>query len=235
MVNVLRVESVNPTGKAFKAGIQKDDLLVSYNGSPLEATEALISLASASNENENRLELIRGQAHKVVVVSGGALGISVVPKEIHGDVLSAALFSSGDAIRKLELSDETPEERLSRAREMILTTAPTIEGYRVVETLEIVSAECAYGMNFFKDFFASVRDVVGGRSKAIQGVLKDARRECLTELKREALDVGANAVIAVKLDYSEFSGKENGMLFLVASGTAVKVEKINEFASPDGT
>ncbi len=93
------------------------------------------------------------------------------------------------------------------------------------ETLEIITAETVYGMNLFRDFFAGLSDKFGGRSKAAQKVLADARRTCLTELKQEAAGLGANAVIAVKLDYSEISGSGKSMLFLVASGTAVKVEK----------
>ncbi|NIN00865.1 MAG: heavy metal-binding domain-containing protein [candidate division Zixibacteria bacterium] len=111
---------------------------------------------------------------------------------------------------------------------LILTTAPSIEGYKVAETLEIVTAECVFGVNVFRDFFGGISDFFGGRSAATQKVLRKARRVCLNELNKEAALVGADAVIAVKLDYSEFSGKGKSMLFLVASGTAVKIEKITE-------
>jgi uncharacterized protein YbjQ (UPF0145 family) len=80
--------------------------------------------------------------------------------------------------------------------------------------------------NLFSDFFAGMTDFFGGRSDSTQKVLRDARRTCLYELKKEAYEGGANAVIAVKLDYSEFTGKGKSMLFLVASGTAVQVEKV---------
>lgn len=226
MLKVLMVESVNPMGQAFRAGIHKDDILVSYNGTALETTDALISIASQSGGDANRIELIRGSRHRVVVVAGGALGLAVVPKELSEDTYANALIVSGDANKKIQREDENPADKLLRARDMIITTAHSIEGYRVVETIEIVTAECAYGMNIFKDIFAVVRDLVGGRSKAIQNTLRDARRECLTALKFEALDAGANAVIAVDLDYSEFSATGNSMLFLVASGTAVKIEKV---------
>jgi uncharacterized protein YbjQ (UPF0145 family) len=109
-----------------------------------------------------------------------------------------------------------------------LTTAPSLEGYKVTSTIEIVTAECAFGMNLFSDFFAGLSDFFGGRNESTQSVLRDARTTCLNELRKEAERVGANAVIAVDLDYSEFSGKGKSMLFLVASGTAVKVEKIGE-------
>jgi uncharacterized protein YbjQ (UPF0145 family) len=118
-----------------------------------------------------------------------------------------------------------PEEESSSPSPVILTTAPSLEGYQVTNTIEVISAECAYGMNVFRDFFAAVTDFVGGRSKATQNVLRDARRECLAELSREALKVGANAVVAINLAYSEFSGHGKSMLFLVATGTAVHVER----------
>ena len=88
---------------------------------------------------------------------------------------------------------------------------------------EIVTAECAFGMNIFKDLFAGVRDVVGGRSKAVQETMRDARKTALYELKTEAHLVGANAVVGVDLDYVELS-KSGSMVMLVASGTAVIIE-----------
>ena len=112
------------------------------------------------------------------------------------------------------------------AKDLIVTTEPNMPEYRVVERIEIITAECVFGMNLFRDFFASMRDIFGGRSGAAQKVLRDSRKTCLTELKREALIAGANAIIGVDLDYSEISGDGKSMLFLVASGTAVRVEKI---------
>ena len=112
------------------------------------------------------------------------------------------------------------------APSVLLTTAPSLEGHRVIQTIDIVTAECVFGMNIFRDLFAGVRDIFGGRSKSSQRVLRDARQTCLTELRREAHALGANAVIAVDLDYSELSGSGKSMLFLVASGTAVRVEPV---------
>jgi uncharacterized protein YbjQ (UPF0145 family) len=81
-------------------------------------------------------------------------------------------------------------------------------------------------MNMFRDIFAAFTDTFGGRSEASQKVLRDARKTCLLELKKEAAQIGADAVIAVDLDYNEFSGGGKSMLFLVASGTAVRVERL---------
>lgn len=105
----------------------------------------------------------------------------------------------------------------------ILLTTETAPNLPITERIEIVTAECAFGMNIFKDLFAGVRDIVGGRSEAVQKTMRDARRTALYELKREAHAVGANAVVGVDLDYVELSAA-GSMVMLVASGTAVIVE-----------
>lgn len=107
---------------------------------------------------------------------------------------------------------------------VILTTETYPQDIRILERVEIVTAECAFGMNIFKDLFAGVRDIVGGRSEAVQKTMRDARRTVLYELKKEAHEVGANAVVGVDLDYVELSAA-GSMVMLVASGTAVKVEQ----------
>jgi len=121
--------------------------------------------------------------------------------------------------------EELPTEIIDDlAKELILKTESHMPEYRVIERLEIITAECVFGMNMFRDFFASITDIFGGRSSASQKVLRDSHRTCLTELRREALIAGANAVVGVGLNYSEISGDGKSMLFLVASGTAVRIE-----------
>jgi uncharacterized protein YbjQ (UPF0145 family) len=106
-----------------------------------------------------------------------------------------------------------------------LTTTPEYPNKEVEDVLGIVTSECVYGMNVFRDVFAAFRDTFGGRSKASQKVLRDARNICLDELKKDAYELGADGVIGIDLDYQEISGQGKGMLFLVASGTAVKFKK----------
>jgi uncharacterized protein YbjQ (UPF0145 family) len=123
--------------------------------------------------------------------------------------------------------DELPTSVIDEiAQNLILTTEFSMPEYKITQRLEIITAECVFGMNMFRDMFASIRDIVGGRSSASQKVLRDARKTCLTELRREALIVGADAVIGVDLDYSEVSGDGKSMLMVVASGTAVKLQAI---------
>jgi uncharacterized protein YbjQ (UPF0145 family) len=103
---------------------------------------------------------------------------------------------------------------------MILTTTPSVDGKTISQYRGIVTGEAILGANLFKDFFANIRDLVGGRSAAYEKVLSDARKVALDELTERASELGANAVVGVDLDY-EVLGQANGMLMVSASGTAV--------------
>ncbi len=124
--------------------------------------------------------------------------------------------------RKVQ-EDIALKERSERSKRLILTTETSAHDLVIAERLGVVAAECVFGMHLFKDLFAEMRDLFGGRSEAVQNTLKDARKVALEELRSEAADLGADAVIGVDLDYSEISGGGKSMLFLVASGTAVKL------------
>jgi uncharacterized protein YbjQ (UPF0145 family) len=106
---------------------------------------------------------------------------------------------------------------------MIITTTPTIEGKRIREYCGIVTGEAILGANIFRDLFASLRDVVGGRSAAYEKELRTARETAMDELTANAQGLGANAVVGVDLDY-EVLGQNNGMLMVSISGTAVVTE-----------
>ncbi|BDM62684.1 UPF0145 protein [Shewanella sp. NFH-SH190041] len=106
---------------------------------------------------------------------------------------------------------------------MIVTTTPSIEGRRIVAYRGVVAGEAILGANFFKDMFAGIRDLVGGRSGTYERELNRAREIALQELQQKAAELGANAVVGVDLDY-EVMGQNNGMLMVSASGTAVVVE-----------
>ena len=106
---------------------------------------------------------------------------------------------------------------------MILTTTPTIEGRRITRYLGIVTGEAIIGANIFSDFFAKVRDIVGGRAGAYENALADARKVAMEDLESAAMKLGANAVIGIDLDY-EVLGQNNGMLMVSVSGTAVLLE-----------
>lgn len=113
--------------------------------------------------------------------------------------------------------------KLRDERVMLLTTTNTVEGKRVVHYYGVVSGETIIGANIFRDFFASIRDIVGGRSSSYEQVLREAKATALKELQDEAAALGANAVIGIDLDY-ETVGGNGSMLMVTASGTAVYLE-----------
>jgi uncharacterized protein YbjQ (UPF0145 family) len=105
---------------------------------------------------------------------------------------------------------------------MILTTTQSIEGRTIVEYKGIVFGEVISGVNFFKDFGAGIRNLIGGRSSSYEKELLDARRKALSELEERARLVGADAVVGIDIDY-EVLGEGGGMLMVTASGTAVRL------------
>ena len=102
---------------------------------------------------------------------------------------------------------------------MIITTTPSVEGHPITTYHGIVTGEAILGANIFRDLFAQVRDIVGGRSGAYEEELGKARRTALAEMEEQAVSLGANAVVGVDLDYEVI----NNMLMVSASGTAVTV------------
>jgi uncharacterized protein YbjQ (UPF0145 family) len=105
---------------------------------------------------------------------------------------------------------------------MIVTTTPQIEGKKISQYLGIVTGEAIMGANIFKDLFASITDILGGRSGAYEKELIRAKEIAMQELEERAQEMGANAVVGVDLDY-EVLGRDNSMLMVSASGTAVIV------------
>ena len=107
--------------------------------------------------------------------------------------------------------------------EIIVTTTPSIDGRRVVRYAGLVTGEAILGANIFKDLFAGIRDIVGGRSATSERELRNARDIAVTELRQAAAELGANAVVGVDIDY-ETVGGSGSMLMVSVSGTAVVVE-----------
>jgi uncharacterized protein YbjQ (UPF0145 family) len=143
----------------------------------------------------------------------------------HCTVAYSAKYKEEIAAQQKQAVAKSAEAARQRetAIEAVLLTTETAPSLNIVKRIEIVTAECAFGMNIFKDLFAGVRDIVGGRSEAVQKTMRDSRKTALYELKREAYLVGANAVVGVDLDYVELS-TAGSMVMLVASGTAVIIE-----------
>ena len=114
--------------------------------------------------------------------------------------------------------DSTPD--------MISTSTPSIDGTRIVHYLGIVSGEAILGANIFRDMFAGIRDIVGGRAGAYEAQLREAKAIALEEMVDQARERGANAIVGVDLDYETIqTGDSGGMLMVTASGTAVQYER----------
>ena len=103
---------------------------------------------------------------------------------------------------------------------MILTTTPSVEGRSITKYCGIVNGETILGANMFKDLFAGIRDMVGGRSGTYEKELQRAREMAMEEMEARAASLGANAIVGIDIDY-EVLGESNGMLMVAASGTAV--------------
>lgn len=108
---------------------------------------------------------------------------------------------------------------------MITSTTDSLEGKTIIAYYGVVTGEAILGANIFKDFFAGIRDIVGGRSAAYESELKKAREIAIKEMTDQARTLGANAVVGIDLDYETISlSGGGGMLMVAASGTAVKYE-----------
>jgi len=109
---------------------------------------------------------------------------------------------------------------------MLITTTPQLEGKKIARYLGLVSGEAILGANIFRDLFAGIRDIVGGRSAAYEKELRRAKEIALSEMAEQARSLGGNAIVGVDLDYETIQvGSGGGMLMVSASGTAVAVEE----------
>ncbi|MBR3565205.1 MAG: YbjQ family protein [Paludibacteraceae bacterium] len=106
---------------------------------------------------------------------------------------------------------------------MIITTTPTIEGHSIREYKGLVSGEVIFGMNFLKDFGASLRDIFGGRTESYEKAMLEGRETAEREMRERAENMGANAIVGVSYGY-ETMGQSNGMIMISISGTAVVID-----------
>jgi uncharacterized protein YbjQ (UPF0145 family) len=122
----------------------------------------------------------------------------------------------------LELGDSENKIKKVVSWRMLVLTTPNIEGKKVTKYLGIVSGEAIMGANILKDFFAGIRDIVGGRAGAYERELKRAKEIAISEMIEEARKLGANAILSVDIDYETIG---QSMLMVSTSGTAVVVEE----------
>lgn len=150
------------------------------------------------------------------------IGNSGICLRCETSLLEQARISDKARIESEKAQQEAATAELQEKMDTILLTTETTLAYTNIQRLAIVSAECVFGMNVLKDVLSSGRDFFGGRSAVLQNGLRDARQTALLELKREAAEIDANAVIAVSLNYQHMGS--SSMLMLVATGTAVKLD-----------
>lgn len=110
------------------------------------------------------------------------------------------------------------------AEDLLVVTTPNVEGKRITRHLGLVSGEAILGANIFRDLFARIRDIVGGRAAGYEKELRKAKEIAIQEMVQQARELGANAVVAVDLDYETIGPGDASMLMVSASGTAVLVE-----------
>jgi uncharacterized protein YbjQ (UPF0145 family) len=207
----LTILSVSRKSEASKRGFQVGDILIKYNDVEIDGDKSKFLHLAAQSKANSTIEVLRNNHIYKIIVFPGEIGIS------------GAEFTTSS---NTDLQDSTEESASDkRINSIILTTETYPKGMNINERIEIITAECAFGINIFRDMFAVIRDYVGGRSESTQKALRDARRQCLSELKIEAVSVGANAVVGVRLDYNEISGGNKSILFIVASGTAVTLNQ----------
>lgn len=119
------------------------------------------------------------------------------------------------------------------ARNVLVSTTPELEGWEVKSYLDVVSSHVVAGTNIFSDIAASFSDVFGGRSESYKRQLESIKEEAIDELKEEASQLGADAIVGVKIDHDQISGQNKGMLMVTASGTAVTAERIATEGLPE--
>lgn len=210
-----KVISIDQSKAGYLSGLRYNDLIHSYNGFVVDGNQALDAAMNNTNEGQQiTLQVFRAGILEELNCPGGDLGLSV-SQQISYSVKSLTM-SHSERTSKLDLDE--------KFRLMPLSTTPFIADQNATKTLGIVSAECVYGINFVKDLFAQVRDFTGGRSETMQKILKDGRLQVTEELKRRALEMNADGIVGISITYNEISGKNNQMLMICATGTAIKIE-----------
>lgn len=211
----VRINTMTSGGAADAGGLDRGDVIVTYGSAETPDHDTLLA-AIRAHEGADLvpLKIVRDGAMLMynIQVPEGQLGITISSVEFEAPQ-SGANARTGATPPPVALRDEV--------RRMLVTTASGVEGRHIEQTLGIVSAEAVMGINIFGDIMSSFRDLVGGRSNTVQKAMREARRAAIDDLKAETYSMGGNAVIGVRLEYNEFSGKNTSMVMLAAYGTAV--------------
>lgn len=190
-------------GLAYQASLRVNDYILKVNDTPVSSPDQFRSLMNKYDGKEIPFTILRAKYTFTLQSPAGRMGIQIIQDD--------------EGVPNDEVID------VSHLKDIVTSTTPTIPEGSVASTVDVISSECVLGINGFKDAVANIRDMVGGRSKTVQNALREAKDICLFELKQEAYNVGADAVVSVKFDYSEISSTGGTMLLLCVTGTAVKI------------
>lgn len=198
----IKITKVEPHSNAEVCGIEVGDFMLFSNGKSLTNKAVLLELVE-STDVFLAIQIVRANGQSVFIERmDEPFGVSF-----------------------REVSDSELKTKFDYTSFVAVSTTPEIPNREIDYSIDLITAECVYGMNLFSDLFMEFRDVFGGRSATVQKAFKDARTIAMDELRREALEIGGNAIVGIDLDYNEISGGgKRGMLLLVASGTAVKLK-----------
>lgn len=204
-MRVLTVTSVAEDGLAYAHGIRVGDVILKVSGAEV-ATNISFSRELSRHEDGVQISINRDGQDLEITVPKGKLGLTTEEQELN--------------IKQRRADYQAAQ----LAQNVAVVTMDSIDGYVTESVLGIVSSEYAVGMNLIKDVLVSGRDIFGGRSKVVQDAFKEAKEVCLTEIRREALQMGANAILGVRFQHSQMSGTSTTMLLLVTSGTAAIIK-----------
>lgn len=204
-MRMLTVTSVAEDGLAYAHGIRVGDVILKVSGTEV-ATNISFSRELSRHEDGVQISINREGQDLEITVPKGKLGLTTEEQELN--------------IKQRRADYQAAQ----LAQSVAVVTMDSIDGYVTESVLGIVSSEYAVGMNLIKDVLVSGRDIFGGRSKVVQDAFKEAKEVCLTEIRREALQMGANAILGVRFQHSQMSGTSTTMLLLVTSGTAAIIK-----------
>lgn len=205
----MKVSSVKSDGYGAKIGLAAGDIVDTINGVAIESSSVLEQMLDGASKFPTEMVVFR---------EGERLAFTI-KEERFGAILSETEIDPGQ-----QIATEQAWQDNRRKHSIIVTTAPSIEGKRLIKTIKVIGSECVIGVNVFADILGGIRDVVGGRSGALQKKLKESRDDCLDALREEAFQIDANAVIAVRIEHHEIGDKGGYMMMVTATGTAVQVE-----------
>lgn len=203
MISLL-ITSLEADSAAVRAGLRAGDHLTHINGVEVKSNMALSR--ELTRLSSGRTATINREGQDIDLhLPDGRLGLLTEERSVD---LAAARRSYAEA-------------RL--AQDVAVVTLEAIDGKRIEQIFDLVTAEYAVGMNVIKDVMVSGRDLFGGRSQTVQDAFREAKKVCISELRQQAFDMGANAVLGLRMQHTQMSGTGTTMLLVVMSGTAVRI------------